>query len=104
MNLKQSYLKFRESTLFRIARNKFFLATVLFALWVTFFDSNNLIKWSKVIINLSKQESQKSYYKEEIESLEERLNELSSNRDSLEKFAREQYLFKERDEEIFVVE
>lgn len=36
--------------------------------------------------------------------LEEKLNELNSNRDSLEKFAREQYLFKKEDEDIFIIE
>lgn len=71
--------------------------------WITFFDSNNLIDWSKVMINISEQESQKSYYKQEIKSIEEKLNELTSNRDSLEKFAREQYLFKEDSEDVFIV-
>lgn len=73
-------------------------------LWVSFFDANNLVKWSKIVINISEQESQKRYYKEAINSIDEKLNELSSNRDSLEKFAREQYLFKEDDEDIFIVE
>jgi len=73
-------------------------------LWVAFFDANNLVKWSKIVINISEQESQKRYYKEAINSIDEKLNELSSNRDSLEKFAREQYLFKEDDEDIFIVE
>jgi len=71
---------------------------------VAFFDANNLVKWSKIVINISEQESQKRYYKEAINSIDEKLNELSSNRDSLEKFAREQYLFKEDDEDIFIVE
>lgn len=73
-------------------------------LWVTFFDANNLIRWSKIIINIGEQESQKRYYKEAIKSMDEKLNELSSNKDSLEKFAREQYLFKEDDEDIYIVE
>lgn len=71
--------------------------------WITFFDSNNLIDWSKVVINISEQESQKNYYKQEIKSIEEKLNELTSNRDSLEKFAREQYMFKEDSEDVFIV-
>lgn len=71
--------------------------------WITFFDSNNLIDWSKVVLNISEQESQKNYYKQEIKSIEEKLNELTSNRDSLEKFAREQYMFKEDSEDVFIV-
>lgn len=75
-----------------------------FLIWVSFFDSNNLIEWSRVIFNIGKQESQKEYYKESIKQTEEKLQELSSNRDSLEKFAREQFMFKEDDEDIFIVE
>lgn len=71
--------------------------------WITFFDSNNLIDWSKVVLNISEQESQKKYYIQEIKSIEEKLNELTSNRDSLEKFAREQYMFKEDSEDVFIV-
>jgi len=57
-----------------------------------------------VVLNVSEQESQKRYYKEAIKAMDEKLNELNSNKDSLEKFAREQYLFKEDDEDIFIVE
>ena len=58
----------------------------------------------KVFRNVSEQNRQKEYYQELIRTTDEKLNELSSNRDSLEKFAREQYFFKEQDEEIFIVE
>lgn len=104
MNLKGHWLQFRDSRFFKIIRNKYFIVSVLFVLWVTFFDSNNLIRWSRVIINVSEQENQKRYYKEAVKATEEKLNELSSNKDSLEKFAREQYLFKEENEDLFIVE
>lgn len=97
-------MQFSDSRFFKIVRNKFLIASFLFLLWVTFFDSNNLIRWSQVIINVSEQESQKRYYKDAIKAMDEKLNELGSNKDSLEKFAREQYLFKEEDEDIFIVE
>ncbi|MDD4656032.1 MAG: septum formation inhibitor [Bacteroidales bacterium] len=104
MSLKEHWLHFKGSRFIKLIRNKFVIALFLFVLWVAFFDANNLVKWSKIVINISEQESQKRYYKEAINSIDEKLNELSSNRDSLEKFAREQYLFKEDDEDIFIVE
>jgi len=73
-------------------------------LWFVFYSSNNLIQWGRVVSNVSEQESQKRYYKDAIKAMDEKLNELKSNKDSLEKFAREQYLFKEDDEDIFIVE
>ena len=52
---------------------------------------------------VAQQERQKEYFKEAIKVTDEKLKELTSNKDSLEKFAREQYLFHEKDEEIFLV-
>ncbi len=88
----------------KFVRNKYLVTGLAFVIWITFFDSNNLIEWSRVVLNIGQQESQKEYYKESIKNTEEKLRELSSNRDSLEKYAREQYLFMADDEEIFIVE
>jgi cell division protein FtsB len=95
--------KFKESAFWKIIRNKYLLVTVVFFVWITFFDSNSLIKCSRVVSSISSQEQEKRYYKDEIKSIEEKLNELSSNRDSLEKFAREQYKFHKDDEDIYII-
>lgn len=94
---------FKESGLFRIISNKYVVALLIFIVWVTFFDRNNLIRWAKVNLNISGQRREIRYYQKEIESTEEKLNELSSNLDSLEKFAREQYYFHQEDEVVFIV-
>jgi cell division protein FtsB len=95
--------KFKESAFWKIIRNKYLLVTVVFFVWITFFDSNSLIKCSRVVSSISSQEQEKRYYKDEIKSIEEKLNELSSNRDSLEKFAREQYKFHKDDEDVYII-
>ncbi len=96
--------RFLESKFFKIIKNKFLIVGVVFGIWITFFDSNSLIDWAKVMLNISKQEEQKRYYKQEIEATEEKLLELGSNLDSLEKFAREQYFFLEEGEDVFIVQ
>lgn len=48
-------------------------------------------------------ERQKEYYETRIEQDSRKLNELKTNRENLEKFAREQYYMKKPDEEIFVI-
>lgn len=90
--------------MFKFLKNKYFLVTLLFLLWILFFDTNNIIRWFSNINEVKEQEKQKIYYKRQIEITDEKLKELGSNRDSLEKFAREQYLFHEPSEEIFLVE
>ncbi|OJV23439.1 MAG: hypothetical protein BGO30_09125 [Bacteroidetes bacterium 41-46] len=97
------FTKFKETAFWRIIKNKYLLVTVVFFVWITFFDSNSLIKCTRVASSISSQEKEKRYYKKEIEAIEEKLNELSSNRDSLEKFAREQYMFHKEDEDLYII-
>ncbi|MBR5856734.1 MAG: septum formation initiator family protein, partial [Bacteroidales bacterium] len=93
-----------ESILFRIIKNKYFLLSIFFIIWVLFIDTNNLIRWYSDMKDVAAQERQKRYYKEAIRQTDEQLKELRSNLDSLEKFAREQYYFHRADEELFIVE
>ena len=88
----------------RILKNKWLIATVIFLLIVFFAESNNIFSLLKGYRELGAQERQKRYYKEAIKGADENLQELASNKDSLEKFAREQYLFHEQDEDVFVIE
>lgn len=96
--------KIKESRLLKIVKNRFFLATLVFAVWVIFFDQNSLIHWFRVRMRIMRQERQIEYYNREIKSIDEKLQELSSNKDSLEKFAREQYYFHEEDEDLYIIE
>ena len=95
--------RFKDSGFFRIIKNKYLLVTVVFFVWIVFFDSNSIIEWSKIRTNINRQEKEKTYYKQEIKSAEEKLHELSSNKDSLEKFAREQFYFQEENEDLYIV-
>ncbi len=88
----------------RILTNKFFIATVVFALWITIFSPNNIFVWIEGLKEVSKHNAQIDAYKEEIKRAEDEFNLLRSNRDSIEKFARETYLFHAPDEEIFIVD
>ena len=90
--------------LIKIVRNKFFIVGTLFLLWIIFFDQSNLIDWGGALADVRKQKVEKIYYEQEIIRTREKLRQLQSNRDSLEKFAREQYYYLEDGEEIFIVQ
>ncbi len=94
---------FAESKVLKFIRNKYVVVTVFFLVWVLFIDTNNLFVWMNDLGTVSSQEKQKEYYRQAIKKTDEKLNELTSNKDSLEKFAREQYLFHQKDEEVFIV-
>ena len=48
-------------------------------------------------------EEELNYYQEEIKATKQKKNELQSNNDNLEKFAREQYNMKNENEDIFII-
>lgn len=92
-----------ESKVLKFIRNKYVIVTVFFLVWVLFIDTNNLFVWFRDMGVVSSQQRQKEYYREAIRQTDEKLLELTSNKDSLEKFAREQYLFHLKDEEVFII-
>lgn len=88
---------------FPILRNKFVLSTLIFGVWILLFDQNNLLDRFSEVKNLNQLKQEKAYYSKKIEEDERRMKELETDRDNLEKFAREQYLMKREDEDIFVI-
>ena len=84
-------------------RNKYILTFVVFILWMLLFDSSNWIDLFREYKRINKFNQEKEYYISKIEHDRNRLKELRTNNENLEKFAREQYLMKKPDEEIFVI-
>ena len=84
-------------------KNKYFLSIVVFFIWLLIFDQNNLIDRVSNIHKLNQLEKEKKYYLHKIEQDEKRMNELKTDKKNLEKFAREQYLMKKDNEDIFVI-
>ncbi|MDI9340672.1 MAG: septum formation initiator family protein [Sediminibacterium sp.] len=88
--------------LLRIIKNKYFLTTIAILVWVLFFDKNDLFTQRDMVQKLRKLQKEKEYYASEIENNKRELNELQTNKKSLEKFAREKYLMKKDNEDVFV--
>ena len=93
----------RDSLLMRCLRNKYLIALLVFLVWLLVFDRNNLIDRIKYIRTINDLEDQKQFYLERIDEDSRRLMELKTDRDNLEKFAREQYFMKKENEDIFVI-
>ena len=86
-----------------ILRNKYALTAIIFLIWILFFDQNKIITQVQYHQELNKLEDEKEFYQIELVKIQADLNELQSNPKSLEKFAREKYLMKKDDEEVFVI-
>jgi cell division protein DivIC len=85
-------------------RNFYVVTGLCFLVWLTFLDSNDLISRFKMSGKLRSLENEKEYYHEKIQEVEKDKLELTTNRELLEKFAREKYLMKKEREDIFIIE
>jgi len=86
-----------------VLRNKYFLTLSIFIIWLLFLDANNLIERYNQISELHKLEKDRDYYIKKIEQDRKKLNELKTDNHNLEKFAREQYRMKRKDEDLYIV-
>lgn len=68
-----------------------------------FFDSNDFITQYQMSKNLSELEARKEFYLGKIDSVQEDRQELLTNLESLEKYAREKYQMKKPTEDIFII-
>lgn len=84
-------------------RNRYTAAALGLLCWVTFFDRNDAWTTFKNRRELTRMNEQKEFYTAEITRTKEHLHELNSDKGLLEKFARERYLMKRDNEDIFVL-
>ncbi len=83
----------------------FYAVTVFcFLMWMIFLDSNDLISRFRMGAKLRSLENEKEYYQQKISEVEKDRLELTTNKELLEKFAREKYLMKKPTEDIFIIQ
>lgn len=97
------WLWFRNSKAGITLRNRFVFTALIFLLWLLLFDQNSLSERRKLTRDYNQLLQEKEYYQKKIEEDKKRINELKTNNENLEKFAREQYLMKKDNEDIFVI-
>ena len=84
-------------------RNKYLILFLLFILWVVFIDDYNLINQSKIKNTVDDLKIQKEFYISEIKSDSTELYKLQNDPAEQERFAREKFLMKKENEDIFII-
>lgn len=84
-------------------RNFYFLFSMFFLVWMLFLDSNDVFTQLSLSRKLNDLESQKNYYLEKIEEVKRDREELLSDSELLEKFARERYKMKKPTEDLYII-
>lgn len=80
------------------------VVTAFFAVFFCAIKRDNLFRWIEAGLTIRSQEKQIESYEADIQRLQEEVKTLTTDKDSLEKFAREKFLFAEPGEDVYVVE
>lgn len=82
--------------------NRYVILGIIFAFWLTFLDTNNLITQVQMRRELSKLKDLREFYLIEIEKNKAEIKRLTEDREYLERYGREKYLMKKENEDIFL--
>jgi len=93
----------RNHKLVKILSNRYVLILLLFAIWMLFFDENSYLNHRELDREESKLRKTNRYYEQEISGDKKIIKNLA-NPDSLERYGREEYKMKRKDEDIFIIQ
>lgn len=76
---------------------------LFFLIWMLFFDEYNWLRIRNDSQKLDNLKEERLYLKEKIEKDRQQLHTLQNDTEALERFAREEYMLKKEDEEVFII-
>lgn len=79
------------------------IVLLVLVLMLFFFSDSSVTKRIRYETRIRNLESQIEFYRNQTKIDKEKLNELQSNKEDLEKFARENYLMKKEGEDVFII-
>ncbi|MFW5725769.1 MAG: FtsB family cell division protein [Bacteroidota bacterium] len=85
-------------------KNKYVIVLIAAGVWILFFDQNNLIQQYRLSRRIKELNQEKKYYQNEIQRDSTYLDKLKHDPLELERYAREKYLMKKKNEDIFIIE
>jgi cell division protein DivIC len=83
--------------------NKYLITGIAFAVWMMFFDRNDIPLQIGRIRELNKIERNEKNMALQIANTQKELELLKTNPETLEKYAREKYLMKKDNEDLYIV-
>lgn len=93
----------KKNPFFRIITNKYVLILIVFLIWMFFFDENSYLIHREFDKEIEELENTTTFYKTKIDADKETIEKLKDSL-QLKRFAREQYLMKKENEDIYIIE
>lgn len=87
----------------KVVFNKYFLTITVFTVLIVFFGEHSLKNRWKTGRSIKTLKKEIEFYKQDIESNKQKMNDMQSGNESLERYAREKYYLKKENEDIFII-
>jgi cell division protein DivIC len=87
----------------RFFTNKYLISGIAFALWMLFFDRNDITLQLKRVRELKKLQESEKVMDRQITDTKQELSLLKTDPETLEKYARERYMMKKDNEDLFII-
>jgi hypothetical protein len=84
-------------------KNKYLLTGVFFLIWMLFFDPKDILSGFERRDKLNELQNSEQHLKQLITESQIELNLLKNNAQSIEKYAREKYMMKKDNEDLFII-
>lgn len=98
-----TFRQLKENKLIRFITNRYVLILSVFIVWMLFFDENSYLVHREFNTEINELETAIDFYKKKIKEDKKTIHSLQDSL-QLEKFAREQYLMKKENEDIYIIE
>ncbi|MGB2224659.1 MAG: FtsB family cell division protein [Polaribacter sp.] len=98
-----SFKALKENKIFKFFTNIFILIVLVFAVWMTFFDENSYLVHREFNKEIDELEKTIKFYEDRINEDRATIKKLQDSLE-LERFAREKYLMKKKNEDIYLIE
>ena len=97
LSLKKNYTQYLSKL------NKYWVVIIIFLVITFMVGDSNLYKRYQYDEKIRVLEQEVKNYQKEIEINRKKLEDLNTNKERLERFAREEYFMKEPDEDVFII-
>ncbi len=88
---------------FKIISNKYVLILLIFVIWMFWFDGNSWLIHNELNGDIDKLKGNQEHFETKIREDQAQIKKLEDSA-GMERFAREEYLMKKSDEEIYIIE
>ncbi len=98
-----TFKQFKQHKLVRFFTNKYIIILIGFSIWMLFFDENSYLVHKEFNKEINELETAIKFYKKKIKEDKLTIKKLQDSL-QLERFAREKYLMKRENEDIYLIE